>query len=89
MPMYDYHCAANDCVVQVTHRMSEDVTTWGQLCALAGIELGDTPEDSPVAKVHLAANLMNRKRMGSDSFGNSAYGAMTTTRAYHNTKNFD
>lgn len=89
MPMYDYHCAANDRTLQVTHRISEEVNTWGDICALTGEDPGDTPLDSPVEKVHLAANLMRRKAMGSDSAGGSAYGAMTTTRHYHNTKNFD
>ncbi len=89
MPMYDYHCTANDRTVQVMHKMSEDVNTWGDVCKFAGLELGDTPANSPVTKVHLGANVINKKRLGSDSFGGSAYGAMTTTRAYHNTKNFD
>lgn len=89
MPMYDYHCAANDKTVQVTHRMSEEIKTWGQVCAMAQIEPGDTPADSPVSKVHLGANVVRRKALGSDSSGGSAYGAMTTTKYYHNTKNFD
>lgn len=89
MPMYDYHCAANDQTVQVTHRMSEDIKTWGDVCSLAKVALGDTPGDSPVARVLLGSNFIRRKAMGSDSFGGSAYGAMTTTRNYHNTKNFD
>ncbi|MGE0226731.1 MAG: zinc ribbon domain-containing protein [Acetobacteraceae bacterium] len=89
MPMYDYHCAANDRTVQVMHRITQDVTTWGEVCALAGIEPGDTPPDAPVSKVHLGANVVRRKALGSDSSGGSVYGAMTTTRQYHNTKNFD
>lgn len=89
MPLYDYYCPANEQTVQVTHKMSQDVNTWGDVCALAGQPLGDTPADSPVEKVHLAANLMRRKAMGSDSAGGSAYGAMTTTKHYHTTKNFD
>ncbi len=89
MPMYDYHCAANDQTVQVTHRMSEEVKTWGDVCARANHAPGETPSDSPVVRVLLGSNVMRRKAMGSDSFGNSAYGAMTTTRSYHNTKNFD
>ncbi|MEQ8497461.1 MAG: regulator, partial [Gammaproteobacteria bacterium] len=39
MPTYDYHCHANGRVVEVRHRMSEQVGTWGELCALAGIAL--------------------------------------------------
>ncbi len=89
MPIYDYHCAANDRTVQITHRMSETVSTWGEVCTYAKLELGDVPADAPVAKVLLAANVVRRKALGSDSSGGSAFGAMTTTRAYHNTKNFD
>ena len=89
MPMYDYHCPANDQTVQITHRMSEEVKTWGDVCTRTKQALGDTPSDSPVARVLLGSNVMRRKAMGSDSTGNSAYGAMTTTRSYHNTKNFD
>lgn len=89
MPMYDYHCAANDKTIQVTHRMSEEVKTWGEVCARANLELGDTPADAPVHKVHLGANVVRRKALGSDSSGGSVYGAMTTTKHYHTTKNFD
>lgn len=89
MPTYDYYCPANDQTVQVSHKMSQDVNTWGDVCALTGQPPGETPADSPVEKVHLAANLIRRKAMGSDSAGGSAYGAMTTTKHYHTTKNFD
>ncbi len=51
MPNYDYHCAANGRTLEVKHRMSESVATWGELCALAGIATEHTPLDSPVAKV--------------------------------------
>lgn len=51
MPSYDYRCAANDEVVEVQHRMSEALRTWGELCERAGIDPGDTPADSPVMKV--------------------------------------
>lgn len=88
MPTYDYQCAANGRTVQVQHRMSESVSTWGEVCALGKIEPGDTPRDTPVAKVILAATTMHRKNLGSDSSGGSAFGAQTVTRAYHSTKNF-
>ncbi len=51
MPTYDYHCAANDAVVEVSHRMSEVLHTWGELCEKAGIESGDTPLDTPVTRL--------------------------------------
>lgn len=51
MPSYDYRCATNDRVVEVRHSISEKLTTWGQVCARAGIEPGDTPGDAPVDRL--------------------------------------
>ena len=31
--------------------MNDAITTWGELCVLAGIETGKTPENSPVHKI--------------------------------------
>lgn len=50
MPTYDYHCAANGRTVEVKHAMSAKVSTWQELCELAGIPLDTTPGDAPVAK---------------------------------------
>ena len=51
MPTYDYHCSSNNRTLEVRHRMSEQVRTWGELCALAGVEAGDTPVDAPVERL--------------------------------------
>jgi len=51
MPSYDYLCPANARVVEVRHGMSESISTWGQLCARAGIDPGDTPLDTPVERL--------------------------------------
>ncbi len=51
MPTYTYHCATNGRTLEVKHRMSESVSTWGELCAAAGLTHDNTPADSPVAKV--------------------------------------
>ena len=51
MPSYDYRCAANERIVEVRHGVSEKLQTWGELCAKAGIEPGDTPTDSPVDRL--------------------------------------
>jgi hypothetical protein len=51
MPTYDYHCPSNNRTVEVRHRMSEQVKTWGELCELAGIAVGDTPSAAPVDKL--------------------------------------
>ena len=89
MPMYDYFCPANERTVQVMHPMAEDIHNWGEVCARAKIALDATPADAPVSRVLLGAKTMHRRNMGSDSSGDSVFGAMTTVRAYHNTKNFD
>ncbi len=88
MPKYDYLCAANGRTVEVQHRMSEEVTTWGDLCLRAGIEAGDTPADAPVEKTFTRASVMQASNAGSDSSGGSSFGAGSTARAYHSTKNF-
>ncbi len=51
MPSYDYFCARNGRTVEVRHGMQESMTTWGEVCASAAIDLGDTPADSPVTRV--------------------------------------
>lgn len=51
MPTYDYLCEANGQVVEVKHRMSETLSTWGELCTLAGVDCGGTPAGSPVQRL--------------------------------------
>lgn len=51
MPIYEYRCDANDTTLEVTHAMSVTVSTWGELCDVAGVELGETPGDAPVEKL--------------------------------------
>ena len=51
MPHYEYHCGANGAVVEVRHGMSEALETWGDLCARAGIDPGDTAADAPVRRL--------------------------------------
>ena len=65
MPTYDYHCQSNARTVEVKHRISESVATWGEVCARAGIELGETPADAPVEKVFTASGAV----IGSRSLG--------------------
>lgn len=67
MPTYDYHCPHNDRVVSVVHRMSEEVTTWGDLCARAGIALDDTPADAPVARKIGLAIFASSRNLGCDA----------------------
>jgi hypothetical protein len=51
VPSYDYRCDANGQVVEVKHRISAHVNTWGELCSLAGRDPGDTPANAPVTKL--------------------------------------
>jgi len=51
MPSYDYRCATNERVIEVRHSITEKLTTWGEVCAKAGIEPGDTPDDAPVDRL--------------------------------------
>lgn len=67
MPTYEYHCPANDRVVTVVHRMVEDLHTWGELCSRAGIDPGDTPAGSPIAKKIGLSILTNRNNLGCDA----------------------
>ncbi|HEY5791109.1 MAG TPA: zinc ribbon domain-containing protein [Gammaproteobacteria bacterium] len=63
MPTYDYRCSANDRVIEVQHRMSESLATWGELCAAAGIEPGDTPPEAPVARLATGGQVVSRKAL--------------------------
>ena len=51
MPTYDYYCETNGRKVEVRHSMSEELKSWGELCAKAQIDLGDTPADTPVRRL--------------------------------------
>lgn len=59
MPRYDYICKANEQIVEVTHSIHESLTTWGQLCELADLPIGDTPEAAPIEKIILTAPMAN------------------------------
>jgi hypothetical protein len=58
MPTYDYRCEANGQVVEVNHRISDLLNTWGELCEQAGIERGDTPAEAPVRKLATGGNVV-------------------------------
>lgn len=59
MPTYDYRCAATGEVHEVKHRISEKAHTWGELCALGGIDPGEVPADSPVERLLSAAGVVS------------------------------
>jgi len=65
MPTYDYRCERNGRVVEIQHRMSETVSTWGELCARANLPCGDTPADAPVVRLATGGNFISSKALGS------------------------
>ncbi|NEX21968.1 zinc ribbon domain-containing protein [Thiorhodococcus mannitoliphagus] len=67
MPTYDYRCDANGQVIEVSHRMSETLASWGELCERAQLEPGDTPADAPVHRLATGGNVITSSSLGSGS----------------------
>jgi hypothetical protein len=65
MPTYDYRCETNGRVVEVNHRMSEKLSTWGELCERAALDCGDTPVDAPVQRMATGGNVVTSNSLGS------------------------
>jgi hypothetical protein len=65
MPTYDYHCPTNGRTVEVSHKMSEQVSTWGELCRLAGISLDGTPGRTRVERLITGGNVIHAGSLGS------------------------
>lgn len=65
MPTYDYHCAAAGRTVEVRHSMNARPQTWGELCALAGLDPLDVPAGAPVEKLLTAGNVVRSDSLGS------------------------
>ena len=51
MPRYDYRGELNGRTIGVSHALNDTLSTWAELCELAGIEIGETPADSPIHKI--------------------------------------
>lgn len=64
MPTYDYRCATNGRIVEVRHHMNEAVSTWAELCELAGIDRGGTPAEAPVEKLITGGQVVRRSSLG-------------------------
>lgn len=64
MPTYDYKCDTNGETIEVKHRMSEEVNTWGELCELAGIEPGDTAANVPVRRLANGGQVVKSSNLG-------------------------
>jgi predicted nucleic acid-binding Zn ribbon protein len=58
MPIYEYRCAANGAVIEVQHKMAEELHTWGELCDRAGIAHGRTNPGAAVEKL-MSAGFLN------------------------------
>ena len=58
MPTYDYKCEANGKILEVQHRMSDVVQTWGELCDLAGINPEGTPLTAAVTRLPTGGNVL-------------------------------
>ena len=67
MPTYDYRCDANGKVLEVSHRMSDTLSTWGELCERAGVDAGETPVDSPVHRLATGGSIVSSNNLGSGS----------------------
>ena len=62
MPTYDYRCEANGRVVEVKHGMNESIRSWGELCERARVEPGDTPAETPVARLITGGGIIGDSR---------------------------
>ena len=51
MPTYEYRCDANDRVVEVSHKMTERLSTWAELCHRAGLDPGRAAGNAAVTKL--------------------------------------
>ena len=58
MPSYEYYCAENGKTIEVWHRMSQKISSWGELCQLAALDVGETPAESPVTRLISGGNII-------------------------------
>jgi hypothetical protein len=59
MPKYDYLCEANGQTVEVSHPMSERLSTWGEVCERTERELGGVSAETPVRKLITGGGVVN------------------------------
>lgn len=53
---YQYFCERNGQTIEVEHRVSERLKTWGEVCRRARIDPGTTPLDTEVIRMISNAN---------------------------------
>jgi hypothetical protein len=58
MPTYEYMCESNGRVIEVSHKMAEKLSTWGEVCQRAEINPGKTDPKTPVTKL-MSAGFVN------------------------------
>ena len=51
MPSYDYYCDLNGRTLEVSHPMSLTLKTWGDICDVTQIKVGDTPKEAPLRRI--------------------------------------
>ena len=61
MPTYEYYCEENKKNVDVIHSMSEEITTWGELCDRAEVDCGGTPREASVMRKLSSISLLAQK----------------------------
>ena len=64
MPTYDYRCNATGAVFEVKHRISEQLSTWGELCERTGIDPGETALESPVTRLATGGQIVKSANLG-------------------------
>ena len=69
MPTYQYYCTDNQQTLEVMHRMSATIETWGELCELAEQTPGSTPADAPVEKLLGTGMVLAKKPTAEDCTG--------------------
>jgi predicted nucleic acid-binding Zn ribbon protein len=61
MPTYEYFCEANGQTVEVRHRISERLATWGELCQRNGTGTGKTRAEAPLQRLISASAVLSAK----------------------------
>ncbi len=61
MPIYEYYCPENDSTVEVFHSIKERLSTWGELCKHAGLNVGTHNPDAPVERLVYPGNVNTPK----------------------------
>ncbi len=69
MPTYDYRCEANGQIVEVKHAMSEELTTWKDLCERADRDPGATAPESPVRKLATGGQVVRSSSLNDSGSG--------------------